>query len=374
MSLINCEIDFQNKKGLAQKVLLTCGGTKDDCDWHYSRYLSDTVKVGDHKRYDVNVRSIVAFREIGRGFAHIERFSRIMNMFPPYARSNYLGMVKDMSTGYLTAMNESMEGAASNVKAKVVVQNEVDNVVDDDSVNAGDDIIIDTAVDITENANGIYDCDVSLDGAWQRRGYSSIHGFVSAIERISDKVIDVEVLTKSCRQCIIWSSKLDDPAYQIWKSTRVCLINHKGSSSSMESNGAVKIFQRSIEKHGIRYLNYIGDGDSSAFSKVVESNPYPDIRIQKMECIGHIQKRVGANLIRLTQDNKFMKGRGEGRLTKKVIHTLQNYYGMAIRSARDTTVSQMKMAIAAVLCHCVKKVDENGEEDKADRHKYCRKL
>ena len=50
-------------------------------------------------------------------------------------------------------------------------------------------------VDVTKNVNGICDYDVSLDGAWQRRGYSSIHGFVSAIERITDKVIDVEVLT-----------------------------------------------------------------------------------------------------------------------------------------------------------------------------------
>ena len=42
----------------------------------------------------------------------------------------------------------------------------------------------------------------------------------------------------------------------------------------MESNGAVKIFHRLIEKHGVRYVNYIGDGDYSAFSKVLESNPF----------------------------------------------------------------------------------------------------
>ena len=156
---------------------------------------------------------------------------------------------------------------------------------------------------------------------------------MSAIERITDKVNDVEVLTKSCRSCIIWSNKQNDPSFPIWKATHVCLINHEGSPSSMESNGAVKSFQRSIGKHGVRYVNYIGDGD-----------PYPDKTINKLECIGHIQKRVGTNLIRLTHKNKFMKGKGEGRLTKKVI--------------------------AAVLCHCVRKVDENGVEDKADRHKY----
>ena len=46
---------------------------------------------------------------------------------------------------------------------------------------------------------------------------------------------------------------------------------------------------------------------------------------------------------------------------------------MAIRCARETNVTQVKMAIAAVLCHCVRKVDENHVEDKADRHKYCPK-
>ena len=38
----------------------------------------------------------------------------------------------------------------------------------------------------------------------------------------------------------------------------------------------------------------------------------------------------------------------------------------------DVLEKQM-LHIAAVLCHCVRKVDENGVEDKADRHKYCPK-
>ena len=87
--------------------------------------------------------------------------------------------------------------------------------------------------------------------------------------------------------------------------THECQINHEGSSTSMESKGAVQIFNRSIEKHKLRYVNYIGDGDSSA--RVTES---------------HVQKRVGAGLIKLTQDNPSIKGRGEGKLTKKVINTL----------------------------------------------------
>ena len=94
------------------------------------------------------------------------------------------------------------------------------------------------------------------------------------------------------------------------------------SSTSMESKGAVQIFNRSIEKHKLRYVNYIGDGDSSAFSKVLESDPYPGKQINKLECIGHIQKSR-CRAVKLTQDNPSIKGKGDGKLTKKVINTLQ---------------------------------------------------
>ena len=63
--------------------------------------------------------------------------------------------------------------------------------------------------------------------------------------------------------------------------------------------------------------------------------------------------------------DKGIGGEGEGKLTRKVINTLQNYYGMAIRRTKNTSLLQMKMAIAAVLHHCTPK------EDKDDRRKYC---
>ena len=43
--------------------------------------------------------------------------------------------------------------------------------------------------------------------------------------------------------------------------------------------------------------------------------------VNKLEFIGHIQKRVGSNLIKLTQQNPAIKGKGEGRRMKKVINT-----------------------------------------------------
>ena len=192
---------------------------------------------------------------------------------------------------------------------------------------------------------------------------------VTAIERENGKCVDFEVMSKHCKSCQHWSSKKDNPAYNKWEEEHICPINHTGSAGSMETAGAINIFKRSIAFNGLRYKRYIGDGDSSAFQKVADSNPYPDLQITKGECVGHIQKRVGSRLRKLKERNKKKlsdgKGlNGKGRLTEKVINTLQNYYGMAIRHNKGELYA-MKKSVAAVLFHCT------DYDDKEFRHRFC---
>ena len=44
----------------------------------------------------------------------------------------------------------------------------------------------------------------------------------------------------------------------------------------MEVAGATTIFSQSFEKREVRYKEYLGDGDSKGFTRVVESKPYGD--------------------------------------------------------------------------------------------------
>lgn len=68
------------------------------------------------------------------------------------------------------------------------------------------------------------------------------------------------------------------------------------NSGAMEVEGAKQIYSRSLERK-VRYTNFLGDGDSRAFAAVQEMKPYGDgIDIQKLECVGHVQKRMGARL------------------------------------------------------------------------------
>ena len=130
---------------------------------------------------------------------------------------------------------------------------------------------------------------VSCDGTWQKRGYSSLNGVVSVINVETGKVIDYRVLTKKCAQCTSWESRRGTEEFDNFMSfhSEECLI--KGSAGAMES----ECFGSSLDKYNLRYTEYLGDGDTKSYHGVVSSKPYDDIPVMKLECIGHIQKRVG---------------------------------------------------------------------------------
>ncbi|CAB4006174.1 Hypothetical predicted protein [Paramuricea clavata] len=54
----------------------------------------------------------------------------------------------------------------------------------------------------------------------------------------------------------------------------------------------------------------LGDGDSATYGSIVDSKPYGDECVpKKLECIGHVQKRVGSRLRKLKSTYKGGKGR-----------------------------------------------------------------
>ena len=215
---------------------------------------------------------------------------------------------------------------------------------------------------------------VGFDGSWQKRGYASNNGVVAAVAVENGKCIDFQVETKTCKACSIWENKklMHPEEYNVFHMTHdaVCKVSHKGSAGSMESSGVVKMFERSENKNRLRYTTFIGDGDSSSYSSVVKAKPYGDnVDIKKGECIGHVQKRVGTRLRNLKKKHKEVlsdgkKLGGAGRLTEKVINTLQNCYGMAIRQNVNDLYG-MKKSVAAVLFHY------SESRDDETRHQFC---
>ena len=208
----------------------------------------------------------MAFRETGQGFQSVMKtILQLMNMTEPINIKAYNPINDHLLEAYLTAADNSMSQASTEVKEISVKQK--------DSTSF-------------PGADSLTDCTVSLDGSWQKRGHDSLNGFVTAINRMNDKLIDYHVMSKKCKISQIWNKKKVSPEYDVWKTEHKCSMNHIGSASSMMSAGAIKIFQRSINSLKLRFNNYIGDGGSSPFNKVVQSKPYEETFIMnKLECV-----------------------------------------------------------------------------------------
>ena len=138
---------------------------------------------------------------------------------------------------------------------------------------------------------------VSGDGTRKKRGFSSLYGVASIIGYHTGKVLDILVKSAFCHTCKFWENKLDTAEYEEWKDQHVkdgnCTANHVGASRNMKVIAIKEMFQRST-KNQVKYKNYIGDGDSKTYTGVLDSKPYGEtFLINKKECIGHVQKRMG---------------------------------------------------------------------------------
>ncbi|GFX73675.1 uncharacterized protein TNCV_4289911 [Trichonephila clavipes] len=91
-------------------------------------------------------------------------------------------------------------------------------------------------------------------------------------------------------------------------------------------------------------------------SSCKEAKVYGDTEVEKLECVGHVQKRMGTrlrNILKMSKDIKLSDGKNiseRERLTLKEVDSIQHYYGLAIRT-NLSSVEDMKRAIWAIYFH-----------------------
>ncbi|CAF3197239.1 unnamed protein product [Rotaria sp. Silwood2] len=117
--------------------------------------------------------------------------------------------------------------------------------------------------------NEILNITVSLDGTWKRRGHISNYGIVFLIDVHTGYCIDYEVMSLNCEACNMRKSTLTNTQFDRWykKHKAHCYKNYSGTSKSMEKEGAVRLFQRSLI-NGLRYKRMVCDGDASAYEAI----------------------------------------------------------------------------------------------------------
>ena len=185
---VNIEHKLNDKMGLAQFFDISCS----DCPWKLrfcsSKQCKKATPTHGRSGYDINRRTIVAFRENGIGFSGIESFCRCMNMPKPMSKTTFDDISTLIHNAYVETSHESMSRAAKEVHTKMI----------------NNDI---TAAD----KDGIVNISASGDGAWQKRGFSSLNGVMTLISE--GKCIDHEVMSKKCKQCDVWNHKRDRDRY-----------------------------------------------------------------------------------------------------------------------------------------------------------------
>lgn len=223
------------------------------------------------------------------------------------------------------------------------------------------------------------DAMVSFDGTWHHRGFKSPHGIGIAMSVDTGQVLDAEVLSKECVECSRMRHKdQDSDDFMIWEYQHfeggLCANNYEGPSSGMEQEAAKAVWERSLPRHNIRFTKMLCDGDSKALNDLNNIHkPYGETPIEKLDCVNHINKRMGKGLRNLRKASKVVKG-GAGCLTDGMIGKLTDYYRAAIMNNTTSStdpaviqekVSTMKTAIMAGLYHSV------SQADKDQQHQYC---
>lgn len=117
----------------------------------------------------------------------------------------------------------------------------------------------------------------------------------------------------------------------------------------------------SVKKYDVRYKEYLGDGDTSAFLSVSQSQLRGDeLEIDELECIGHVQKRMETRLRKLKQDNthlpdgKTVSGKALTRYSPfdaSAIQKLQLFYGLAVRRNLSIEASMRKAIRTLIMLH-----------------------
>lgn len=271
--------------------------------------------------FEINKRIVIVMRLLGIGRAGINLFCSLMDMCSGLTQGTY-----DSTIQRLHAASKSM--------FEFVTKKAVDEEKQKNS----------------ELERPLLQLKVSGDGTWKKRGFKSRYGVTTLIGYYSGKVIDIIVKSSYCSACSLWKNKTNSLEYEAWYEDHEeeCTKNHEGSAGKMEVDAVTEMFLRSEEKFGVKYVNYIGDGDSKTYKAILNVNPYgEETPVVKSECVGHVEKRMWSRLQNVKKTHKLG---GRGKLTDVVVKKLTTYYGLAIRR-NINSVEDMKKDIMATFYH-----------------------
>lgn len=217
---------------------------------------------------DLNLAAVMATQTIGIGYQQQEEHSAIFGLHSP-CNSTWQKKVAIVAKATIAAAEESFKKAAEKEKALATRFS-----------------IVNKIPRVPVQGDGCF-----LKRVYQYSRYDSSGCCVIIISFNTLEILDIYVLQNRCSTCD--RSPNPDPNHKCFRSHAKEL-----SSTSMEKFGFMKIFERSMAKHGLIYDVLVSDGDSANYKAILESNPYAEemLQVKNIQCSNHIKRNFSNNL------------------------------------------------------------------------------
>ena len=295
----------RNRDGLSCSLHLSCKGCKSTFQFSSSKTLPDSTV------QEVNMRAVWGSMTTGGGVSQLNELLATVGV-PGMRQDQYSSLETTIGDHWREVLQQEMMEAAAEERR--------------------------LAIERADFHQGVPAITVVCDGGWSKRShrhtYNALGGVGVIFGAATGKLLHIGVRNKYCYVCSTAESQQRQP-----KEHR-CFKNWTESSQAMEADIIVEGFQQAEEKYGLRYMRFIGDGDSSVYAHIQEEVPVWGCHVTKLECANHSCKCLRSSLEKLVEDKPFYKGKG--RLTKQTIIRLTKGVRCAIqmRSKESETVGR----------------------------------
>ena len=317
----NIMINEQKREGLASVFTIHCNG----CNEEFTLATSAKVKgPSGHQYWENNLAAVWGQMSTGGGHTTLQETMSVLGL-PAMTKKSFMATERRIGEWWWNHLQESMKSAGEKEKAIAISQNRYHQ--------------------------GVPAITVIVDGGWSKRShkhsYNAKSGVGIIIGKATGKILYMGVRNKYCAVCY-------NKAYDGNPPQHTCFLNWNGSSSAMEADIILDGFRNCEEQHGVRYIEFIGDGDSSVYPTLISNIPW-GYAIKKLECANHAVKCYRSALENLVHNNPAYKGKG------KLTESMRKKLTKAARSAiimrsqeqdRPTAISKLQKDLINSPLHC----------------------
>ena len=228
-------IEGESRQGLASIIGMKCNGCNSVMKLETSAKVSCPTGT---KRWECNIAAVWGQMTTGGGHSKLKETLATLGI-PTMSQRSFITTEREIGAWWQQQLEESMKEAGKE-ECKL-------------------------AIERNEYHEGVPATTVIVDGGWCKRSHRHTYNAKSGVGVVigfhTHKILYIGVRNKECTAC---TRGIRD---------HICFKNWNESSSAMETDIILEGFKQAESNHGLRYIKFIGDGDSSVFPTLTSEVP-----------------------------------------------------------------------------------------------------